>query len=87
MQIKDYAAFQRLLVAIRSRGWRHFTREDDHDQVAALGLPPWHCWPSWANTPEPPADEAPHTMCAKTWATAHAMRVRLDKLANGRNEQ
>lgn len=85
MQIKDYAAFRRLLVAIRVRGWRRFTRADDHDQVIALGLPPWHCWPSWAYREAPADDEPPHSMFAKTWRTAYRMRLRLEKLAKGKS--
>ena len=81
MQIHDDAAFARLLLAIRERGWENFTREDDSDQVTALGLPPWHCWPSWAATPQPADDEPTNTAVANTWATAHRMRRQLEKLA------
>jgi hypothetical protein len=85
MQIGDHDALARLLVAIRERGWRNFTRQDDHDQVQALGLPPWHCWPSWAFQPTPPADQPKHSACAKSWGAAHQMRLRLEKLARGQS--
>lgn len=81
MRIHDQAALQKLLVAIRDRGWTDFTAEDDRAQIAALGLPPWHCWPSWAATAQPAADEPSNTAVYTTWRAAHRMRLALERMA------
>ena len=82
MRIHDADAFEKLLAAIRDRGWTDFTADDDRAQVTALALPPWHCWPSWADTAQPAADEPVNTSFYKTWRTAHRMRLALERMAH-----
>ena len=78
-------SIEQLVEAVRVRGWRRFTRDDNHVENTVLGLKPWDCWPSWASTeePQPPWDQ--YAEKRKSWARARALRIELNLLA-GRPE-